>query len=105
MKKLFLAFATLTICVASCSKKSAPTATKDVALDGASIFSKNCARCHGAQGVKDSRTPNLQTIALDKPGLVKSITHGKGHMPAFGDNLSASEISAVADLIVSWHSK
>ncbi len=106
MKKTLFAFAVIAISIASCSKKSTPTATvKEVVLDGAKIYSGNCARCHGAEGVKDSRTPNLQTIALDKNGLINSITKGKGHMPAFEDKLSAAEIAAVADLIVGWHSK
>lgn len=107
MKKTIL-FLTVLSLAASCSKKtSAPSS--DVAvkaektIDGATVFGRNCARCHGAQGVKDERTPNLQTIALDKAGLVKSITYGKGHMPAFEDKLSTAEIAAVADLIVSWH--
>lgn len=102
MKKLAFAAIVLLIAVASCSKKSATT-TATALPDGSKIFAGNCARCHGEMGVKDSRTPNLQTIALDKAGLVSSITNGKGHMPAFGDRLSAAEISAVADLIVSWH--
>ncbi len=105
MKKIMFAFVVIVISIASCSKKSAPTAAKEKAIDGAPIFANNCARCHGADGIKDSRTPNLHTIALDKAGLVNSITNGKGHMPAFQDKLSTAEISAVADLIVSWHNK
>ena len=107
MKKIMLAFIILTIAVASCTKKAAPTTdvAKEKVYDGASIFAHNCSGCHGAQGVKDSRTPNLQTISLDKTGLVNSITNGKGHMPAFADRLSTAEISAVADLIVGWHKK
>jgi mono/diheme cytochrome c family protein len=104
MRKTYIAFFGSLLLIASCSQKtSAPTAAKEKVYDGAHIFAKNCARCHGAQGVKDERTPNLQTIALDKTGLVKSITYGKGHMPAFEDKLSPEEISAVADLILSWH--
>ncbi len=103
MKKITLCVIVLVFAIASCSKKSAPAAAS--AIDGAAVFSSNCARCHGAEGVKDSRTPNLQTIGLDKGGLVNSITKGKGHMPAFEDKLSAAEISAVADLIVGWHNK
>ncbi|MES2622767.1 MAG: cytochrome c [Bacteroidota bacterium] len=103
MKKVSIAIFAVLIAIASCSKKTAPTA--EVKIDGASVFSSNCARCHGAEGIKDSRTPNLQTIALDKAGLINSITHGKNKMPAFEDKLSVAEISAVADLIVSWHNK
>ena len=106
MKKIIFAFIIIAISIASCTKKSAPTAAvKEKVYDGANIFASNCARCHGAAGVKDSRTPNLQTIALDKAGLVNSITKGVGHMPAFEDKLSTAEIAAVADLIVGWHNK
>lgn len=101
MKKIYFAFIVLSVAVTSCSKKS--TATAAAGPDGAKVFAGNCARCHGDQGVKDSRTPNLQTIALDKAGLVQSITKGRGHMPAFEDKLTAAEIAAVADLIVGWH--
>ena len=103
MKKTLFFVAAALIAVASCSKKSSPTAQP--AIDGGAVFASNCARCHGAEGVKDSRTPNLQTIPLNKDQLVHSITFGKGHMPAFQDKLSAAEISAVADLIVGWHKK
>lgn len=102
MKKVIVALVFIVFAVASCSKKSSPEGS---AKSGAAIFAKNCARCHGKAGVKDSRTPNLQTIALDKDGLVKSITNGKMDMPAFGKKLSAQQISDVADLIVSWHAK
>ena len=105
MKKVVFSILTVLILIASCSKKSAPTSGAKKMIDGATVFSKNCARCHGPQGVKDSRTPNLQTIALDKAGIVHSVTNGKNHMPSFKDKLSAEEISAVADLIVSWHGK
>lgn len=103
MKKTLIAAAAILLTVASCSKKgSAPVAT---APDGASLFKSYCARCHGSEGVKDERTPNLQTIALDKTGLINSITNGKGKMPAFQEKLSAAEIAAVSDLIISWHKK
>ena len=102
MKKMIFAFVVVAATVASCTKKAAPASDAN-AIDSVAMFSKNCARCHGAEGVKDDRTPNLQTIPLDKAGLVKSITFGKGHMPAFQDKLSEAEISAIADLIVSWH--
>jgi cytochrome c6 len=106
MRKFSMAAIVLLALIASCSKKTtAPTTDAKTPADGAQVFAGSCARCHGPEGVKDSRTPNLQTIDLDKAGLVKSITYGKGHMPAFEDKLSTEEISAVADLIVSWHKK
>ena len=103
MKKNILAAILILAVIGSCSKKSTPTAAP--ALDGSAIFASNCARCHGAQGVKDSRTPNLQTIDLDKTHLEYSISNGKNKMPAWKEKLSAAQISAVADLILSWHKK
>jgi len=103
MKKITCSILIIILIIASCSKKSNPTAGK--AIDGAEVFSKNCARCHGPQGVKDSRTPNLQTIDLDKAHIIHSVTNGKNKMPSFKDKLSQEQISAVADLIRSWHNK
>lgn len=105
MKKLLFATLLAFVSIVSCSKKAAPTSDAKAAVDGAGLFSKNCARCHGPEGIKDERTPNLQTIPLDKAGLVKSITYGKGDMPAFQEKLSEAEIAAVADLIVGWHNR
>jgi mono/diheme cytochrome c family protein len=103
MKKIVFVMIAGLLAIASCSKKSAPAGT--AAIDGSAVFANNCARCHGAAGIKDSRTPNLQTIPLDKAGLVHSITYGHEKMPAFKEKLTAAEISAVADLILSWHEK
>lgn len=102
MRKVYVTFFALVLMIGSCSKKtSAPTAS----INAEKIFANDCARCHGPQGVKDERTPNLQTIDLDKAGLIHGITYGKNHMPAWEDKLSAVEISALADLIISWHNK
>lgn len=114
MRRTIVTLFSILFIIASCSKKATPTtgatATATAAIDGAAIFAHNCARCHGAHGVKDSRTPNLPTIALDKDHLVQSITNGKiepgkNKMPSFQGKLSPQQISAVADLIVSWHQK
>ena len=104
MRKAAIATLAILFMIASCTKKSAPS-NGTAAVDGAQIFSKHCARCHGPQGVKDSRTPNLQTIAISRDQMVNSITNGKGHMPAWKDKLTTAQIGALADLIVSWHNK
>lgn len=104
MKKMYFVAIALLAMVGSCSKKtSAPTATK--VYNGAKLFAGNCARCHGADGTKAVRTPNLHTITLDKAGIEDIITHGKNHMPAFEEVLSSGEIAALADLIESWRNK
>ena len=105
MKKYTIPVIAIIFLIASCTKKAAPTASAPKAIDGATVFSHNCARCHGPKGIKDERTPNLQTIDLNQVSLIKSITMGKNKMPSFKDKLSKEEITAVADLIVSWHAK
>jgi cytochrome c6 len=104
MRKTVIATLAFLFIIASCTKKSAPSGGT-AAIDSAEIFSKHCAHCHGPQGVKDSRTPNLQTIAISRDQMVNSITNGKDHMPAWKDKLSTAQIGAVADLIVGWHNK
>jgi len=98
MRNRFILIITLLSVIASCTKKSAPVAEKKV--DVAGLFSKNCAKCHGTDGMS-GRAPNLGKTDLDKAGLVKMISQGEGHMPAFADVLSASEIDAISKWILS----
>ncbi|HWB63357.1 MAG TPA: cytochrome c [Chitinophagales bacterium] len=97
MKKYLFAFCALLIMVASCSKKSNPT--KEKAINAAMLFSNNCARCHGADGMT-GRAPNLSKITIDKNTVAQIITNGKGHMPGFEDQLSKPEIAALADWVL-----
>jgi mono/diheme cytochrome c family protein len=107
MRKATIAALFILLAIATDATKSSPSA----AVDGTAIFKKKCARCHGKEGIKDSRTPNLQTIDRTKEGLIKSTTNGKitegkkERMPAWKNKLSDEQISAVADLILSWHKK
>lgn len=71
------------------------------------LYSYNCALCHGEDGRAQTsmgRTfaaPNLTDAAWWKKTrptnkrLSDSIRHGRGHMPAFGRQLSKSEIAAL----------
>ena len=63
---------------------------------GAKIYSEDCADCHGNRGVPNmpgvpdfSRNQHLMQSDLV---LVKSISIGKGMMPAFQGRLSESDI-------------
>lgn len=66
---------------------------------GATVFSRNCASCHGMNGeggVGPSfvESPHLASVV----GTVEQIIFGGGHMPAFG-HLSNGDIAAVATFI------
>jgi cytochrome c551 len=71
-------------------------------IDAAAIFSSNCARCHGAD--RSGRNgPALLPDRLTKDASTyqATITNGSGPMPAFGSRLSADEISALVEFILS----
>ena len=71
-------------------------------IDAAAIFGARCARCHGADRVSGG-APDLVPDQLTKgsEAYLAIITNGSGPMPAFGGNLSAAEIEALVDFILS----
>jgi mono/diheme cytochrome c family protein len=85
------------------------------AQDGAQIFSRSCARCHGASGHGDGEeAADLKTHPRDLTKVrlpaarVTRVVHdggaavGKSHdMPAFGGKLTAEEIAAVTAYVES----
>ena len=99
MPKLSFVVVLLLLVVASCTKKAAPAASKEPALDGAPIFAQNCAKCHGATGV-EGRAPNLAHDDFTKNEVVDKVTNGAGRMPSFATKLSPKEIDAVAQFVV-----
>ena len=67
---------------------------------GADIYSSNCASCHGADG-GGGAGPRLSGDRLvetypDIDDQIAVIAEGRGAMPAFGDQLSRSQIESVA---------
>jgi len=76
--------------------------------DGAALFKKSCAPCHGALGAGD--TPmgkKLGVKALDTPEVQKMTdeqmtqlnTKGKGKMPSFAGKLSPEQLNAIVGFI------
>lgn len=81
------------------------------------LYADNCALCHGADG--RGQTP--MGTAFDAPDfadagwwkktrpndrrLAASIRQGRGRMPAFGQQLSASEIAALVRLVRTFDGK
>ena len=72
------------------------------AIDAAAIYGARCAGCHGADR-SGNNGPALLPERLTKSAsaYVTTITDGSGGMPAFGNRLSADEISALVDFILS----
>lgn len=72
------------------------------AIDAAAIFSDRCSRCHGAEREGGGGPPLLPaTLTKEASVYIKTITNGSGPMPAWGDRLSADEINALVEFLMS----
>jgi len=67
-----------------------------VFADGAATYTAKCKMCHGPNGEKNF--PDLSKSEVD---LAKSVTDGKGKMPAYKTKLSVDEIKDVVTYIKS----
>ncbi|MFB5089053.1 PQQ-binding-like beta-propeller repeat protein [Psychrobacillus sp. PGGUH221] len=70
---------------------------------GISVYDANCLACHGNQGANGHNGPNLQNskVAESKEQVIERLTNGGVSMPSFKDTLTAEEMEAVADYVVS----
>lgn len=73
---------------------------------GKRLFSANCAACHAGGNNVVARDKNLKKDALEQfemnslEAIQTQITKGKGMMPAFGNKLSADDITNVASYVL-----
>lgn len=69
------------------------------------LYIRNCARCHGADGKSQTelgQTLDAADLTVDKTSVKRNlrvITNGAGAMPAFGKKLRKAEISALANYV------
>lgn len=84
----------------------AQTATTN--LDSFTLFSQNCAACHGATGAGTTIAPPLNSAELrarmDDNALRDTISNGRPGtaMPVWSNTLSAEQIDDLVDLIRRW---
>ena len=73
-----------------------------VTIDAADIFSQRCSGCHG-EDRGGGRGPALlpDVLIKDPASYVNTITNGSGPMPIWGNQLSADEINALVEYIMS----
>jgi cbb3-type cytochrome c oxidase subunit III len=77
---------------------------KSQAARGRGVYTANCARCHGADGMgkttmgEMTEAPNLSDAEWQgrrgMSRMVASVTNGRGQMPAFKKKLSKQDIAA-----------
>jgi mono/diheme cytochrome c family protein len=72
-------------------------ATADLLKTGKEVYLAECKKCHGIDGKKGLfKSPDLTESKLNLSERVAWIKKGKGVMPAYENDLSESEIEAVA---------
>lgn len=82
---------------------STKTPSHTTQISGASIFSSNCASCHGVNGVGTKKGPALNTGKWntgDEQKLAQVIMNGKQGMPAFKNSLSDHQITSVTQYLI-----
>jgi cytochrome c5 len=75
-----------------------------MAVDGKDVYDQMCSKCHrsGIDGAPkmSAKAEWSKRLAAGKPALIKSVTEGKGEMPArAGKDATDEEISAAYDYI------
>jgi mono/diheme cytochrome c family protein len=73
------------------------------AAAGKTVFLANCSSCHTLADAGSTGTagPNLDDLEPDTALVVKQVTNGGGGMPAFGSQLSKTQIQSVATYVSS----
>src|SRR5258705_2931799 len=73
---------------------------------GAIVFqAKQCTNGHALGGEGRQRGPALDTVATRLTGdqLIRQVLQGRGNMPAYGNNLSPAETTALVAFLESLH--
>jgi mono/diheme cytochrome c family protein len=83
------------------------TSRLSAAGDGKALYEAKCAMCHGMNGAAKpmaTGSKNFNDPAWKKettaPAIVAIVKDGKGKMKGMGDALSAAQLAAVADYVL-----
>ena len=73
---------------------------------GALVFQvKQCRNCHSIGDTGGQRGPTLDSVAvrLTRDQLIRQVIQGGGNMPAYGNNLSPAETTALVEFLETLH--
>jgi ubiquinol-cytochrome c reductase cytochrome b subunit len=73
---------------------------------GAVVFqAKQCRNCHSIGDVGGQRGPALDSVAtrMTEDQIIRQVLQGGGNMPAYGKNLSPSEVTALVSFLETLH--
>jgi mono/diheme cytochrome c family protein len=98
------------ILFAAVAAASAFTAGAALAEDGASLFKDNCSACHQVtgKGVPGSYPPLARNkfVQGDPKGPAYVVTHGRGGMPNFSEDLDDRQIALILTYVrTAWGNK
>jgi mono/diheme cytochrome c family protein len=98
------------ICTVAVGAQEGPQRDSLEALqaDGTSLYSRDCASCHGAEGTSDGAGPALDgnNDLANKTRVIRQILDGSpdAGMDAFGQTLDDHDVAAVATFIrTAWN--
>jgi len=81
-------------------------ATTALERQGALVFQvKQCRNCHSIGDTGGQRGPALDSVAvrLTRDQLIRQVIQGGGNMPAYGNNLSPAETTALVAFLETLH--
>lgn len=70
--------------------------------DGAAVYRRNCAICHGADGERETNPSLVVSVPVSSESELTDVVTNGGvrSMPAFGSRLSEEEIDAVVQFLL-----
>jgi mono/diheme cytochrome c family protein len=79
-----------------------PSADELISMGGP-LYDRNCARCHGADGAgQGGAYPALagsDMVTGDPEPVIEIVVHGRGAMPAFGQEFDNEQLAAVVSYV------
>jgi mono/diheme cytochrome c family protein len=102
MKFVFGFTAVVVLASASAAAQDpAPPFPPEQVKQGAALYAKHCAACHGPKMVGPEWAIDLKTFPKnERSRFVDSVTHGKAGMPPWGDLLKPDDIAALWTYVV-----
>lgn len=96
-RRIFL-YILLLVPIVAWKAAGAGAAADDNLTEGARVFFRICATCHGPQGKGTDTAPSLEAMR-NRQEVVEMVFRGRGKMPSFANTLSRGQIEAVADYV------